>query len=88
MTIGKGTFQGCSSLLAPIEIPSLVTVIGDGSFGEAAFYGCLLLILIEVPSLVITIGEFTLYGCSSLILIEVPSLITTIGEAAFLVAHH
>ena len=71
------TFSGCTDLKIVPTIPSSVT-----SIGEEAFWRCLSLTSIEIPSSVTSIEGAFKY-CTSLTSIEIPSSVTSIGEGAF-----
>ncbi len=59
--------------------------ISDGvtNIGGSAFYQCIDLISIEIPSSVIEIGFYAFGGCGSLASVTIPSSVTTIGKCAF-----
>ncbi len=75
---GIGTCKD-TDIVIPAEYKGLpVTSIGDG-----AFYRCISLTSIEIPSGVTGIGNGAFQGCSSLASIEIPSSVTSIGSSAF-----
>ena len=71
------SFKDCN-LLANVELPNTIEVIGNRAFGN-----CIALDSIELPSSLTKIGENAFYGCSSLENIIIPSSINFIGENAF-----
>jgi hypothetical protein len=75
--IGKGVFQGCTSLTS-IEIPASVT-----SIGSQAFFGCTSLISVTIPSSVTSIGYDAFSTSTNIVSITIPSSVTSIGRLAF-----
>lgn len=72
----KRLIAGCQNSVIPT----------DGSvdsIDESAFYGCIGLTSIEIPSSVTSIGNNAFSGCSNLSSIEIPSSVTFIGENIF-----
>ena len=51
--------------------------------GDSAFFGCLDLTLIEIPSSVTSIGNSAFRDCTGLTSIEIPEGVTSIGAGAF-----
>ena len=70
-----------------IVIPQNINYKGKNysvtSIGASAFYNCMSLTSIEIPSSVTSIGSYAFRNCSSLTSIEIPSSVTSIGSAAF-----
>ena len=65
--------------LKQVVLPSSTKAIGN-----YAFYYCVALTSVEIPSSVITsIGEYAFYVCDALTSIEVPSSVNYIGSCAF-----
>ena len=77
MSIGEGSFAGCSGLTS-ITIPDSVM-----SIGESTFAGCSGLTSISIPDSVMSIGNHAFAGCSSLASISIPESVTSIGASAF-----
>ena len=75
--IGRGAFDGCSSLQT-IEIPNSVTCIG-----YAAFYNCSSLTSITIPNNVTSIGAEAFQGCTGLTSVIIGNSVTRIGDSAF-----
>ena len=71
------TLIACPGGNGSIDMPSSVTTIGDGAFGE-----CSALTSVEMPS-VTAIGDSAFYYCDALTSVEMPS-VTTIGDYAFM----
>ena len=76
-SIGKSTFEGCSSLTS-VTIPEGVT-----SIGNYAFKGCAGLTAVTIPESVTSIGSGTFWNCSNLTSVTIPNGVTTIGDYAF-----
>lgn len=70
-----------------ITIPSSITYEGKtykvAEIGKSAFWGCISLAKVKMPSTVATIGENAFGACYSLTSINIPEGVTTIGENAF-----
>ena len=81
------TYQSSNSYSGDIEIPSIVkysdTEYSVTKIGDYAFYGCIGLTSIELPSSVTSIGDYVFYNCTGLTSIELPSSLTTIVRYAF-----
>ena len=79
ISIGEGTFRGCSSL-TNLEMSNNITKIP-----KYAFYGCTSLTSLEIPLGVTSIGEGAFYGCSNLksLNFEEKSNLTTVSKNAF-----
>ena len=60
MTIGDGTFWGCTSLTT-VGLPATLTTIGNH-----AFSGCTSLATITIPAAVTTIDDAAFSGCPAL----------------------
>ena len=67
---------GCKSSIIPND--GSVTSIGD-----MAFYYCLSLASIEIPSTITSIGNSAFAGCSALTTIEIPGTVSTINQYTF-----
>ena len=65
------------------EIPDVMILPGMTSIGRLAFYGCISLTTINIPSSVKSIGEGAFWDCSSLTTINIPSSVTNIEMRAF-----
>ena len=76
-SIGRGAFDGCSSLTS-VTIPNSVTSIGDNTFE-----GCSSLTSVTIPNSVTSIGEWAFYYCSSLTSITIGNSVTSIGDYTF-----
>ena len=76
-SIGKGCFNGCSSL-TNIVIPNSVT-----SIGEEAFILCSRITSIFLSEELTSIPQGCFHGCSSLTSIVIPDKVTSIGSKAF-----
>ena len=76
-SIGRGAFDGCSSLTS-ITIPNSVT-----SIGSSAFTNCSSLASISIPNSVTSIGGRAFWGCTSLTSVTIPNSVTSIGDEAF-----
>ena len=76
-SIGRGAFDGCSSLTS-ITIPNSVT-----SIGSSAFTNCSSLASISIPNSVTSIGGGAFWGCTSLTSVTIPNSVTSIGDEAF-----
>lgn len=79
-SIGSWAFSWCSSLQS-------IIFEGDSqlqSIGYNAFYECISLTSITIPSSVTSIGSGAFYNCDSLMSITIPSSVTSIGSYAFL----
>ena len=75
--IGKGAFNGCTSLIS-IVIPDSVKMIG-----LSAFKGCASLTSIFIPDSVTEIGGYAFKGCASLTSIVIPDSVMEIGKKVF-----
>jgi hypothetical protein len=69
---------GCRPWVTSVNIPDVVTVIGDD-----AFYGCSNLSSITIPNGVTSIGREAFRGCFGLSSVTVPEGVTSIGVDAF-----
>jgi hypothetical protein len=76
-TIGKGTFEKCTSL-ADIKLPATLTAIS-----ASAFCSCTSLTSVSLPSSLNSIGREAFWGCTALKTVSVPSSVSSIGFAAF-----
>lgn len=65
------------------DIKRVVVEEGVTTIGGYAFYVCLHMTSIELPSSITTIGESAFSNCGGLINIELPSGVTSIRESAF-----
>lgn len=74
-SIGNYAFQGTG--LTEVTIPEGVTKIG-----KTAFYNCVSLQAVSLPSTLKTIGSGAFYGCD-LTEISIPASVTSIGDSAF-----
>jgi len=76
-----------NSYSGAITIPSLVTYNGNTysvtSIGGSAFWGCINLTSITIPTSITSIGQWSFWGCSGLSNIIIPSSITSLGTCAF-----
>ncbi len=75
--IPSEAFKGFSELTA-IDIPSVVT-----SIGNSAFSGCTSLASVSLPDGLTSIGDYAFYKCASLASISLPEGLTSIGDSAF-----
>ena len=66
------------TMIVRIEIGEGITTVG-----RCAFYGCVTLREVTLPSTLTEIKEYGFYGCSSLNEITVPAAVNTIGKYAF-----
>ena len=99
ITIGKGTFSGCTSLKS-IELPTSLREIGMNAFfhtgltritipegvtelEELLFYDCDSLKEVTFPQTLERIGAYAFWGCSSLVAAHVPDCVKTIEYGAF-----
>lgn len=79
--ISRAAFYGCKSLLW-LEIPSLVTDIGQGAFNNCTN---LISVLFRSPSSLVSIGYYAFGQCVQLNqVIDITPQITSIGDYAFL----
>ena len=76
-SIGKYTFQNCSSLT------SLRLGNGVTSIDYSAFKNCSRLTSVNIPNTVTSIGQESFQDCSSLTSIDIPKSVTSIGKFAF-----
>ena len=77
--IGGGAFEYCNWLTGiTFGENSQLTSIGD-----SAFFDCISLTSIEIPSSVTSIGNSAFEYCISLTSIEIPNSVTSIGNSAF-----
>ena len=73
-----GPWNSMRDKIVRVTIEDSVTEIG-----EAAFYNCINLESIELPSGLTTIGDGAFYKCKSLSSISIPSGVNKIGKGAF-----
>ncbi|MBP3227346.1 MAG: leucine-rich repeat domain-containing protein [Bacteroidaceae bacterium] len=68
-------------------IPSTVTYNGNTytvtAVGDSAFYGCVELFSIKIPSTIRTIGQAAFMDCQEIMTIEIPASVSNIGRNAF-----
>lgn len=75
--IGRGAFQGCSSLKSIVLTPSITSI------GQSAFQGCTSLESLDLGGTITTIPAQAFYECTALTEIEIPDNISSIGYYAF-----
>ena len=75
--IGKGAFQGCSSLESLVLTPSITSI------GQSAFQGCTSLESLDLGETITTIPSQAFYECTALKEIEIPDNVNNIGYFAF-----
>ena len=89
---GNPTYQAAGNCLIETESKTLIAgcknsvIPTDGSvtsIGERAFWGCIGLTNITIPSSVTSIGSETFYDCTGLTSITIPNSVTNIGISAF-----
>ena len=66
-----------------VEIPSEIEGHPVTTIGPEAFYNCIDLTSITIPSSVTSIEDYAFFGCSSLTSIELPDSVTSMGYSAF-----
>ncbi len=71
------------NVLCVPESLKTVVVLGGESIVENAFYGCIYLQSITIPSSVTNIEEYAFYACQSLKQVEIPNSVKRIGAYAF-----
>ncbi len=76
--VGIGALSFYTNDLSSVELPSTITLIGQG-----AFMDCRNLVKINIPDGVTDIYDWAFEGCSSLESIDLPESVTTIGSQAF-----
>lgn len=76
-SIGKGAFQGCSSLKSLVLTPSVTSI------GQSAFQGCTSLKSLDLGETITTIPAQAFYECTALEEIKIPDNISSIGYYAF-----
>ena len=76
-TIGRGAFQGCSSLKSLVLTPSITSI------GQSAFQACTSLESLDLGETITTIPAQAFYECTALKEIEIPDNINNIGYYAF-----
>ena len=84
-----GTFSNCSSI-TKVNIPETITSIKGPMntvgtyYKDGAFYNCISLKEIQLPSKLNEIGNCSFYNCSGLVNnLAIPSTVTSIGDEAF-----
>lgn len=73
----------CDSSVTSIDIPAEIDGLPVTIIGDHAFYKCLDLTDVNIPSSVTGIGEYAFYKCSNLTKIDIPNGVTSIGYRAF-----
>jgi uncharacterized repeat protein (TIGR02543 family) len=80
-------FVSQSSYSEAVTIPSSITINGTTysvtSIGKGAFYGCINLKSITIPSSVTSIQNYAFYGCSTLATITISGGVISIGHSVF-----
>lgn len=76
-TIGRGAFQGCTSLKSLVLTPSIISI------GQSVFQGCTSLESLDLGETITTIPAQAFYECTALEEIEIPDNINSIGYLAF-----
>ena len=77
------TITGYTGNAITLNIPAQIQGLPVTAIGKEAFYYCMSLTSITIPSSVTSIGDWAFSGCMSLISITIPSSITSISDYAF-----
>lgn len=64
-------------------IRSVNIFYGATSIGQNAFYDCIALESVDIPTTVRSIGDYAFYHCTSMQSVEIPSDVESIGDYAF-----
>ena len=77
ITLGKYSFQGCTSLTTAVFEEGTTIVPGQ------VFMNCSALTSVTIPNSVTKIDNMAFYGCSALTTITIPASVKKIGKQAF-----
>jgi len=66
-----------------LSIPAQIQGLPVTAIGDRAFYNCISLTSITIPSSIISIGDYAFSECSGLTSIAIPSSVTYISDRAF-----
>lgn len=81
-SIGEYAFSGCSSLTG-FEYKKSSYDFANQNIGSHAFYQCIKLNDVKLPTTLGTIGSYAFYGCSVLQKAVIPEGVKTIGNNSF-----
>lgn len=81
-SIGEYAFSGCSSLTG-FEYKKSSYDFANQNIGSHAFYQCIKLNDVKLPTTLGTIGSYAFYGCSVLQKAVIPDGVKTIGNNSF-----
>ena len=77
--INQYAFNGCNGL-TEIDLSNCINLT---SIGSNAFYNCIELTSIDLPTSLISIEDYAFSGCSGLTKVVIPEGVNSIGESAF-----